>query len=298
MIGLLDINESLTAVMSGAAATTNPNYQVHFRNLNGSKAEPTGALNGATAVTLITVPGQEQRCELERLQIYNADTAAVTVTIAKVVGGTSFTVLKVTIPVGGLLRWTAEGVRVTDSSGQLLQSISDTSGVGTASNGAAAAETNGIVRKTVLSLTDVPVTVGNTTGVSFGGTKIYDFPQGRILVLGATLEGLSFDLTDEGNATPIAGTHGGDIACGTTAPTDGTLAGTDVDIIPSTSIDPISDGVDGAALAASAQFDGTAEAKDVFLNVLIDDADVANGASDVILVSGVLTIHWLFLGDY
>lgn len=157
---------------------------------------------------------------------------------------------------------------------------------------------DGVIHQTVITMADLPVTVGNTTGISFGGTKIYDFPVGRILILGATCDGIAFDLTDDGNVTPLEATDGGDIAVGTTAPTDGSLTLTDVDIIPSTSIDPISGGVDGAALAASAHFDGTATAKDAFFNIIIDDADVADGASDVILVSGTVTITWINLGDY
>lgn len=157
---------------------------------------------------------------------------------------------------------------------------------------------NGVVHQTTLTLTDVPVTVGNTTGVSFGGTKIYEFPEGRILLLGATLADVTFDLTDDGNVTPIDDADGGDISVGTTIAGDGTLTNADVDIIPSTSIDPISGGVAGAALAASAQFDGTTTPVEVNFNVLIDDADVGNAASDVILVSGVLTLTWINLGDY
>lgn len=155
-----------------------------------------------------------------------------------------------------------------------------------------------VVHKTVLQLDDVSVTVGNTTGVSFGGTKVYDMPAGRILVLGATLAAVTLDLTDAGNATPIDAADGGDIAFGTTAPDDGTLTGTDVNIIPSTSIDPLSGGLTGVALAASAQIDGTTTAVDVYLNLLIDDADVGDGASDVLLVSGTLTLVWVNLGDY
>lgn len=156
----------------------------------------------------------------------------------------------------------------------------------------------GIIRQTLLTLSDVPVTVGNTTGVSFGSQLVYTFPEGRILLLGATMGGISFDLTDEGNATPIDDTMGGDVSLGSTAAGDGTLTGADVDIIPATSIDPISAGITGAALAASAQFNGTTTPVPVYLNVLIDDADVADTASDVILVSCLVTLTWVNLGDY
>ena len=162
-----------------------------------------------------------------------------------------------------------------------------------------ASQLSGIAHnRTVLTLTDVSVTAANTTGVSFGGTKIFTFPAGVNYVVTSVLELLTFDLTDAGNATPVATTHGGDISVGTTAPTDGTLSTTDVNLIPKTSIDPISGGVAGAHLAAPALFDGHTTATPVFVNMIIDDADVADGASDVILVSGTVTLTWVEGGDY
>jgi hypothetical protein len=294
MILHLSENESLTAVLA-ATPTTQPTYLARWRDAAGTLNESVGSLTGATAKTLVETPGRA----IEALQIYNADAAAVTLTLAKVSGGTSYTIAKPSIPVGGTLHLSAGGLQVTDSAGQLLQTVSDVTGtVGVAATDVVAAESGSLVRKTVLTLTNVSVTAANTTGVSFGGTKIYDFPDGRILVLGVTIADVVFDLTDAGNVTPIAGADGGDIALGTTAPTDGTLTNTDVDLLPSTSIDPISDGVAGAALAASAQFDGTGTAKDMFFNILIDDADVADGASDVLLVNATVTVHWVLLGNY
>lgn len=293
MLSLLNPGETMTAVMSGAATTTNPVYSVAMED-----GHLVGSLSGATAVTIAGAPSQGQR-KIDAVSIYNADTAAVTVTVKKVISGTGYTFAKATIPVGGVLSVSEQGVKVTDAEGQLLTAAAGDSGtVGVAGTGVVATETGGLVRKTVLTMTGVSVTVANTTGVSFGGTKIYDFPAGRILVLGAIMRGITFDLTDAGNVTPIDAANGGDVSVGSTAPTDGTLTDTDVDLVPSTSIDPISAGITGAALAASAQFNGTSTPLDAFLNILIDDADVADGASDVLLVSGVVEIHWVLLGDY
>lgn len=157
---------------------------------------------------------------------------------------------------------------------------------------------NGISQQTVLTLDAKEITVANTTGVSFGGAKIYTFPQGRIFVKGVTLKLLTVGLGNAGNATPIAGTMGGDISLGTTPPSDGTLTVADVALLPSTSIDPISGGITGAALAAAAQFDGTTTPIPVYINMLIDDADVADGASDILELSATITITWDYLGDY
>jgi len=154
-----------------------------------------------------------------------------------------------------------------------------------------------IFHQSVVTLADVSVTAANTTGVSFGGTKIVDFPEARVAVLGSTLSTVTCDLTDAGNATPVDGDDNGDIAIGTTVAGDGTLSAADVNLIPSTAFAFDTSGV-SAALAAAAQFDGTTTAIDAYLNCLVDDADVADTASDVLLFSGVWTVTWLDLGDY
>lgn len=156
---------------------------------------------------------------------------------------------------------------------------------------------DGHSHQTVLTLADFPVTVGNTSGASFGGAKIYDFPAGRIGVRGVTAS-LGFNWAGQ----DIAATGSGDYSLGTTQTADATLNSTDVNLLPSTAMtDPFVAGVGaptGNALAAAAQFDGTTTAIDAFLNIIIDDADVADGASDVVLVSGTITITWDNLGDY
>lgn len=156
---------------------------------------------------------------------------------------------------------------------------------------------NNVGHKTVITLASTPVTVGNTTGASFGGVKLYDFPEGRLLIKGVTFS-LGFVWTGE----DIAATGSGDYSLGTTITADATLNGTDVDLGPSTAmVDPFVGGVGtptSGALAASAQFDGTGTAKDLNLNIIIDDADVSDGASDVVLASGTITVSWENLGDY
>lgn len=152
---------------------------------------------------------------------------------------------------------------------------------------------NGIQHKTVLDLNGVKVTVGNTTGISFGGTKIYDFPAGILHVKCVTVENIAFGLSDPLNVTPIDSADGGDFSMGTTPPSDGTLTGADVNLLPSTSIDPLSDGVANANLASPTNI-GTDKgvALDAYFNILIDDADVGNAASDVLTVTGKVTILW------
>lgn len=152
------------------------------------------------------------------------------------------------------------------------------------------------INRTIITLQAKEITVANTTGVSFGGVKIFDFPKGRIWVMAALVRNLTIGLTNDGNATPIDGDDNGDFSMGTTAPTDGTLTGTDVDLCPSTALELDTTGT-SAVLAASAFFDGTSTAKDVYFNMLIDDADVADAASDVLELNGEVEIYWVNLGD-
>lgn len=155
---------------------------------------------------------------------------------------------------------------------------------------------DGVIHKTVITLTDFPVDVGNTTGASFGGAKLYDFPAGVLNVLGCVAN-LAFDWA----GTDIGAGGAGDFSLGTTITADATLSGTDANLLASTAMtDPAVAGVtDGAGhLATAAIIDGHSAAASANLNIIIDDADVENGADDVVKVSGTITIVWINNGDY
>lgn len=162
MFGVLNAGESLTAVMSGAAATTNPSYSLLWNN--GSKPDQAvGSLAGISAVTLLTTAA-EQRL-IHSLQIFNEDTAAVTVTIKKVIGGTSYTLATVTLAVGSAVRFTGEGVRVVDSSGQSLQSANRSSRTFQI---ASRAKVGGTAGWTVGAANDLPYTATMAASQSIG----------------------------------------------------------------------------------------------------------------------------------
>ncbi len=79
------------------------------------------------------------------------------------------------------------------------------------------------------------------------------------------------------------------------------LATTDVDLMASTAmLDPFVAGVGtgNGAFVKDTEFDGTTTAKDAFLNIIIDDADVADAASDIVLVSGTIILDVVWSGDY
>ena len=133
-----------------------------------------------------------------------------------------------------------------------------------------------------------------TTG--FAGLKLYDFPDGAIVV-----HGVLVDLAISAIAgSALSATADGDIGVGTVTATDNTTHQTgEDDILASTVIAQLSGGAgpvtgqDGGVLLP---FDGTGTAKDLYLNWLFDDADVSG--DDVITYGGTIAVFWMNLGDY
>lgn len=118
MLAILNTTDSLTAVLAAAAATTNPSYSVKWREIGGgaSISNPVGALTDDTALTLVAAPTAGQRV-IDSVDIYNRDTAAVTVTLFKVVSGTSYTLHKVTLQAGDHMHADALGLITINTAG-------------------------------------------------------------------------------------------------------------------------------------------------------------------------------------
>jgi hypothetical protein len=158
----------------------------------------------------------------------------------------------------------------------------------------------GIVNKTVLTCTATPISIADDAGVAqYGGVKVYDFPEGMLCIHGAVIDG---SLT--GYASLID-TFDGDVALGTvTATTGSTLTGTEADILQST---PLTQAVSEVANCDSQSIataltesgarwlDGTATAKDMYLNFVIDD-NAAHGAGTATF-TGTISFLWSVLGD-
>lgn len=155
--------------------------------------------------------------------------------------------------------------------------------------------------KTVLTLTDVEVAVSDSN--VGGGTKILDFPEGRLLVLGAVAS-VNFTTTSTLASTLNAGVtlSWGVGTVQTTTQASGTLATTQQDLIPATAATSsatinVAGATASAALASSAQFDGTTTAKDAYINIGVPTATDIDGDATV-KVNGTVTITWVYLGDY
>jgi hypothetical protein len=160
---------------------------------------------------------------------------------------------------------------------------------------------DGHLNKTVLRLTSVPVTVISvTTGAGVGGTELYGFPEGEINMLGCIAD-LSCVIAADDQADFTDATPAGDIAVGTLAPANADGLGTDsTDDDFATAV-----ALTMAAYSSSSQLvsdpasimDGSSTAKNLFVNLLIDAADIDDGTTSTVYVSGVVVVTWLNLGD-
>lgn len=293
LTGLSNANESFTLVLSGAAATTNPTYNITTSGRGGALTF-VGSTTGATAVAPVTGPSTAGTpVMITGLSIYNADTAAVTVTAKKVVSGTGYTLFKQSIPVGSTLMW-------NETSGLVFSGATAVANIGAASGtGVTASEQgNGVVQKTVLSLSAAEITMRDTE--QGGGLKIYDFPEGRIQILGVV------GTMRMATTSVIASTLNSGVTCqwsvGTVTQANTTLATTEQDLIPvtawtsGTTISVLNTAT-SAALAATAQFDGTTTAKDAYLNLAVAGATDID-ANATVACTGTVTITWTWLGDY
>lgn len=159
-------------------------------------------------------------------------------------------------------------------------------------------ETFGFLHQTTLTLDNVPQTVVN--GTEYQGTKLFTFPEGRIAVLGVTAR--LQQKTTSALASTLNASSTGAIALGTATASSTTLATTMVDLLPSTAFTSsatinVAGTAVTAALAATAQFDGTTTAKSMYLNTAYaTTTDVDGDATQTI--SGTITFTWAWLGDY
>jgi len=114
--------KSIEVAMSGAAATTNPDFTAAWADDTGSaftEGATDGALNGTSAVTLVAAPASSTRRVIKTITIENKDTAAVTLTISYNNNSTLRTIAKVTLNVGDT--WTTDGT--FDTNGSFKQTL-------------------------------------------------------------------------------------------------------------------------------------------------------------------------------
>jgi hypothetical protein len=118
MLVLDSTTKTITAVMSGAPATTQPNYVVAWADNNGTtftEGSSDGTLNGTSSVTMVASPAASTRRIIKSIYIQNTDTAQVTVTVGYYNGTNTRVLAKVTLNVNDT--WTTEAT--FDPNGQL-----------------------------------------------------------------------------------------------------------------------------------------------------------------------------------
>lgn len=163
-----------------------------------------------------------------------------------------------------------------------------------AGTGVTATEIAGQIYKTTITIAALSVTTVDAGAAgAHGSQKIYDFPEGNILVLGAvgelTLTAGAGGITDTASVVASVGT----VAVGTD---NATLTSTEADIVPSTAA-TLSGGIGTANMQNTATLikDGTATPVDAILNIAVPDA--GSSADDTVTVDGTLTITWMNLGN-
>ena len=158
--------------------------------------------------------------------------------------------------------------------------------------------TNGAgYNKTVLKLTNTPLPLIDTAGVvARCALKVLDMPAGLIHIAGAVV-----NLALTKSAAGVNADWDGDVSLGSAAAVgDATLTSTEANIVPSTATPQAVTGATTAKAVSTAgvMLDGTATSVDVYLNVLVDDADQdVTGTPTNLIANGEITIVWANLGD-
>ncbi len=120
MIVLDATNKSLEIKLAGVVATNQLPWMASFVETSTSPLQSTdGTTNGATAVTLVAAPTSGISRLIKGIQLVQADTASVIVTIRLNVGGTFRNLFVATLAVGDNLIFDGNIFQVYDSAGVL-----------------------------------------------------------------------------------------------------------------------------------------------------------------------------------
>lgn len=155
--------------------------------------------------------------------------------------------------------------------------------------------------KTVLTCTDLPLSIADDEGVAqYGGVQVYTMPKGAIVSLGASVKG---NLTLGVTGTIIAAFTGVNALGTVTASTGATLVSTEATWLQSTAnaeaaakVAAISSCSVATALTESPGrvVDGRTTAAPVFLNFAI--ADDASHTAGTGTFTGTITLAWVNVG--
>ncbi len=160
---------------------------------------------------------------------------------------------------------------------------------------------DGVHHQTTFTLAAVAIAV--TDALAYASKKLFDFPEGRIFIEGATAS-LQWAVTTDRTATTGTINDSASLtwALGSAAASNIALTSTMVDELPlatkvlaaaTTALNTASTN----KLAAAAQFDGTGTALAAYLNAAFaTNTDIDNDGT--LTATGTITITWAQLGDY
>jgi len=185
--------------------------------------------------------------------------------------------------------------------GEQITNVTASAGSTAATNTTETTLHTGGVRSVTLTATALDIVFTDESGtVLYGGVKVYDFPEGMILFLGAVIDGSVTVASDTAGVT-----FDGDVSLGTvTATTGASLVSTEADLLLSNAIAQAATWVANCDAQPSATqitesgalwSDGTATAKDMYLNFNVDE-DVEN-ATGTGTFTGTIEFTYIVLGD-
>lgn len=159
------VNESIQVVLDAAPGTNQLPCTASYADQGGLGGDNTVVTTGLNAVTLVTSPAAGVARVINGVSIGNRDTATRTVTINKVISGTSYQIVKVTLFTGYQLYYeNTGGWRVLDTSG-VFQSAGGGGGSGVPNvNGITGPVTIAAGAGATVSTAGSTITIGATGG--------------------------------------------------------------------------------------------------------------------------------------
>lgn len=189
MIRLDNVNTSLEVVLSGAVATTQPQVTVCYSTKTSTAytgAKTTITTNDTTNVTIVSAPVSGAIVDVDFIEVFNRDTASVTVTIQYNVSSTRTIINKTTLLTDEALCYThAGGWKAFTSTGALKTSLAGI-GSGTVTSVDVSGGTTGLTTSGGPITTSGTITIAGTLIAANGGTGFASYAVGDILYADTT----------------------------------------------------------------------------------------------------------------